>query len=327
MAVGKYSDFVQFQTQVYSFVYEELTQKIDIYNENSFGAISMLTETMVGDYKRQTFFDAIGDAAYRDITAQAALTPSAITQDEEISVKVARRLGPYQQTLDAWKKEGFTTDQAMTEMARGLAKQYAEKKVKDMVNTGVTCIEAALSGQSANTYSNHLSPMETTFLVEGMALMGDAYGKIKCWLMHSHVYFDLVKNAIADKIYQEAGFVVYGGTPGTLNIPVIVADVPALNVGAASQTTTYQTLGIVENGLVITNSEDFSFIAQPVTGYTNLSFEVQAEYAYNVGVKGFKWDMTNGGANPTDAKLRTATNWDKVKSDAKLLAGVRIVTA
>jgi hypothetical protein len=52
----------------------------------------------------------------------------------------------------------------------------------------------------------------------------------------------------------------------------------------------------------------------------------QSEYGYNVECKGFKWDIANGGINPSNATLGTTTNWDQVAYDDKLTAGVRLVT-
>ena len=52
----------------------------------------------------------------------------------------------------------------------------------------------------------------------------------------------------------------------------------------------------------------------------------QGEYAYNMKVKGFTWDVTNGGANPTAAAVATATNWDKTVADDKNIGGVQLVT-
>jgi hypothetical protein len=53
-----------------------------------------------------------------------------------------------------------------------------------------------------------------------------------------------------------------------------------------------------------------------------LVVRVQAEYAYSLGIKGFKYDVANGGANPDATAVGTASNWDKVATDKKDLAGV-----
>lgn len=48
--------------------------------------------------------------------------------------------------------------------------------------------------------------------------------------MDSATYFDMVDQAISEKIYEEAGVVIYGGQPGAMGKPVLVADThPARN--------------------------------------------------------------------------------------------------
>ena len=61
-------------------------------------------------------------------------------------------------------------------------------------------------------------------------------------------------------------------------------------------------------------------------GRENIVTRLQGEYAYNVGCKGVKWDVTNGGVNPSDAAVGTSTNWDSVMDDVKDLGGVIIRT-
>jgi hypothetical protein len=58
-----------------------------------------------------------------------------------------------------------------------------------------------------------------------------------------------------------------------------------------------------------------------VTGYEQLVLRTQGEYAFNVGVKGFQWDTSTGGVNPTDGNLGTAANWDQVAASVKDCAG------
>ena len=51
------------------------------------------------------------------------------------------------------------------------------------------------------------------------------------------------------------------------------------------------------------------------------------EHAFNVEIKGAQWDTANGGNNPTDATLATASNWDAVVADKRDKAGVYIKTS
>jgi hypothetical protein len=58
-----------------------------------------------------------------------------------------------------------------------------------------------------------------------------------------------------------------------------------------------------------------------VSGLDNLVYRFQGEFAYNMGVKGFKWDTGNGGANPDATALGTGSNWDAASTSYKDFAG------
>jgi hypothetical protein len=74
---------------------------------------------------------------------------------------------------------------------------------------------------------------------------------------------------------------------------------------------------------VVQESEEETITSQMFISLEQLVMRIQGEYAFNVGCKGFKWDVTNGGANPTGAAPGTTTNRDKAMAEHKNLAGVR----
>jgi hypothetical protein len=61
-------------------------------------------------------------------------------------------------------------------------------------------------------------------------------------------------------------------------------------------------------------------------GNENISRTWQAQWSFNLGLKGFAWDKTNGGKSPTTAALTTGTNWDKFATSNKDLPGVLVNT-
>jgi hypothetical protein len=62
-----------------------------------------------------------------------------------------------------------------------------------------------------------------------------------------------------------------------------------------------------------------------VNGKTRIETTMQVDYSFGLRVKGYAWDVTNGGKSPSDAALATGTNWDKVATDNKHTAGVLAV--
>ena len=76
----------------------------------------------------------------------------------------------------------------------------------------------------------------------------------------------------------------------------------------------------------MTESEGRDVVNDTITGQENIIERVQGEHAFNLGLKGYAWDVPNGGANPDDTALELGTNWDLVATDIKSTAGVAVVT-
>jgi uncharacterized protein (DUF1810 family) len=324
MAIGKASDFVLYDEQYQAGVWEGLNQNANVFNQASAGTIRLVTGDTKGHYERSTFFKNIANlVTRRDITATTAVTDLAMTQGESVGVKVARKIGPAAQTLDALRKIG-SDDREASFVIGQLAGQ---EKAKEMTNTAIASVDAAIRNIGAAVLSDNSAAttgITHANLNAGLALFGDAAANIRALVFHSKAYFDLMKNAIADKVFEVAGFTIYNGSVATMGRPAIVVDAPALLV--AGTPNTYATLGLVEGAVECKDSEADIMVAQMVTGLENLVVRFQGEYAYNLKVKGMAWDVANGGSNPSNAALATATNWDRVAFDNKLTAGVRILT-
>jgi hypothetical protein len=71
-------------------------------------------------------------------------------------------------------------------------------------------------------------------------------------------------------------------------------------------------------------TETNDVVVDDVTGLEVLMTRLQGEFAYNLGVKGFKYDTANGGTNPNATAVGTGSNWDKAATYDKALAGVVI---
>ena len=327
MAIGKASDFKIYEPEFYGGMAEGIAQNVQAFNAASAGAIRLVARSLKGHYEKESFMKAIsGLVSRRDITSVAAATDLAMTQGEFVSVKVNRKLGPAAQTLDAFRKLGTSPQ----EMSFVLGRMVGELKLKDYINTAILAVETAIDGQAALKVDKSAASPTTLahqWLVSAMALMGDQAQQIRAWVMHSKPFFDLVGQGITDKITNVADVIIFGGGPGSLGKPIIVTDAPALWDLNGSAADTYNVLGLVEGAVTVTESEEQEIVSEVVTGLENLVMRVQGEYAFNLSVKGFAWDVANGGANPTDGALGTTSNWDKAATEDKHLAGVRLKVA
>lgn len=325
MAIGTRSDFKVYNEQFFGGYVEALEQNANAFNGASANAIQLVPNRLLGDFEKESFIKSISAlATRRDVGVTTGVTDTAMSQGEFASVKLNRRIGPVANTMDSFRKIG--RDPA--EISFILGQQIGQAVAIEMVDATLTALNSALSTAMTHDASAVTPPDETgpkvthTNMVTAMALMGDRSNRIVAWVMHSKNYFDLVKQAIADKIFEVAGVTIYSGNVATFNRPVVVTDSASLALAASK----YAVLGLVQGAAIVQESEVRDVVSDTVTGLENLVIRIQGEYAYNLGLRGFTWDTTAGGVNPDGTALALATNWDASATDVKSGPGVRLVT-
>ncbi len=317
---------------VHSGLSETLVQNTDAFNQATRNAIRMIPVAARGDFYQESFFKNVSNLVQRRTISSTspgneAVAASELPIDENISVKLNRRIGPVDQTLDSFRKIGMSGGNPEV-LSFALGEQVAKAMMVDQLDAGLRAAVAALSGQAASFVdkgNNAGSPataqtLSTHYLIDLLATFGDAAGRVVCWVMHSKAYFDLVKDQVDSAITNVADVNIATAAPITLNRPVLVTDSAALlgpTPGGSPITAVqeYYTLGLTENGVVLMQSEDELLWTDIITGNQNLVARAQGEYAYNVGVKGFRWDA---GASVTGSPEPTAA--DRVNPDDTDLA-------
>lgn len=326
--IGKSSDFKLYDEYVHTRINELLAQNGNAFGAASAGAIQLGTRSILGNYEYTSFFASLTSAiaARRDLTSVAGQSDTPLTQGESVSVKLNRKLLPVTQTRDAFRK--IFGQYSETEFSGLVAEQYANAMQLEMLNSGLLAVRAALKQQSTSYVTEtSLGSISTNSLFSALAAMGDRADRVVCWVMHSKPYFDLVKSQAAANITGVSNFTVANAQPVTCNRPVIVTDSSALVAQLNSpDINDYFTLGLTVGAVQCINSEEQDVVLQDVTGLENLSVRIQGEYAYNLSVKGFTWDVQNGASNPTSTALGLGTNWDLAFSDVKNRAGVCLMT-
>lgn len=328
MAISLYSDFKVYDEQFQGAFVETIMQNVDAFNEASQGALVLRTRDLLGHYEKEAFFDEVVASAIarRDITASGAITPTKLTQDEFIGVKLNRRNGPFEVSIDSMRKIGAN---ASEQFSRVIGVQTAKAMPREMLDRALAAIEAKLDSVAALEYDGTAATVTSTGPIQALAKFGDAAGDVVLWVMHSKVYFDLVKQQVTDAIYRANGVAIMAGVPATYGRPVLVTDSASLVQadGVSTGVDAYSTLGLVSGAGVLDISEPpIAALEGPLTGNEQLFYRWQAEYAYNLKLRGCQWDTTNGGINPTNVAVATATNWDTAVADNKLLPGVILKT-
>jgi hypothetical protein len=323
MATGLASDFEIYQELIKTRISELLAQNGNLFGAASNNAIRMTTQARAGNYVQQSFFKNISSLiTRRDNTAVTTVADLAMTMDEFISVKLDRKIGPVGQTRDAWKKlQGGSFSPAL--MSAIIAEQSANAMQIDMVDSALAGLTAALKGQTASYLTEtSLGSLSTNTLVAMLEKMGDRADRIVAWVMHSAVYYDLIREQIAANITNVSNFNIAQAMPVTLNRPVIVTDSASLKWSSSPDVQQYYTLGLVSDAALVENTEQQELVVDDVTGLETLVIRYQGEFSYNLGVRGFQWDTGNGGANPLLSALKTTGNWDTSYADVKDRAGV-----
>ena len=92
---------------------------------------------------------------------------------------------------------------------------------------------------------------------------------------------------------------------------VVITDAPALT-DAAPTPDQDLVLGLVAGGLMVESNNDTLTNIETTNGNERIETTFQADYSFNVKLKGYAWDIANGGSSPTDAEIATGSTWDKV---------------
>jgi len=336
MATSLASDFKVYEEEFQGSFVETVMQNIDAFNAAAAGALMLDERPLLGNYEKEAFWDEIINAnsalTRRDITSTSSVTAVKLTQDEFIGVKLNRRNGPYQIAVDAVRKAidaAASPEMAGREFSNVIGQQTAAEMPREMLDRALAALEAKLDSVAALEEDDTAAVITTEGLVDALSKFGDAAQNIRLWVMHSKVYYNLLKDQVSDAVYRADGVEIMEGVPATLGRPVLITDSASLKAsnGVSTGVDAYSTLGLVPGAAQLTFSEPpFAWLTDPQTGSENIYLEWQGEYAFNLKLRGCQWDTGNGGSNPTNAAVATATNWDTVVADNKLLPGVILKT-
>ena len=331
------SNLVVFSQYAKGSMTEVLLQQTDLFNTASRGAITLAVNPQDGDFSDLSFWKRIdGLVRRRNAYGSGAVTPVDLSQLKDTSVKVAAGTPPV--NIPPSEMRWILKDPKESAVVYG--QQLAIGMLGDMLNSAIAACRAALvQNGTATYYDGRANPLSWLAINSGQAKFGDRASRLAAIITHSKPVFDLwagnltnaqrlftfgTVNVIADPwgrpiiMTDSPDLVNPGGIQAHVAAHDAVAEVPAID--------SYYSLALVPGAVAILDNSDFEQNIQTVNGDENILRTIQSEWSFNVGVKGFAWDKTNGGKSPTTAALGTGTNWDKYASDTKDLAGVVIET-
>lgn len=313
------SDLAVFSEYVYTAQTEVLRQKIDLFNSASRGAIQLRSAAHVGDYSDRTLWAKVaGLVRRRNPYGSGAVTHKTLAMLVDTMVKVAAGTPPVDlpPSMFKWIQKNPEEGGAV------IGQQLAGDTLADMLNTAIIAAVAALSGVAAVNFDGSAAIANVTTFNKGQALFGDAYQDIAIWVMHSKPLFDIYGDALTNSnglFTFESVNVRQDGFGRTF----IISDSPSL-VNLTPTPDNFYTMGLVPGAVAVDQNGDFTDNISTLNGDENIQRTYQAEWSYELGIKGFAWDKTTGGKAPNDAAIGVATNWDRFATSAKDLAGVLV---
>ena len=297
---------------------ETLAQMVDKFNAASNGAIRLTTTGFDGDFYQESFFAAIHSAQRRvdRYAAQASATATDLTQLQLNGVKVAGGFCPirFEPSQLTWLQK--PTSEGIEVSSRN----FAEALMADQLNTAIACLVAAIANQSTATTVDVSASANVSYATmnSANALFGDHSSSIVANVMSGASYHKLISQNLTNtpQLFVAQNVQVVD----ILGRPVIVTDAPALY--AAGSPNKSKVLGLADSAAIVYDGGDVISNIETNNGQLRIETTMQVDYTFGVALKGYTWDITNGGKSPTDAELATGTNWDKVATSIKHTAGV-----
>lgn len=314
------SDMKVFNDFLYSAATETIRQQIDLFNTASGNALTLQTAGNVGDFAHEVTYGAIANLMRRrNAYGSGSVGTQSLGQLDHVAVKIAGGTAPV-----LFEPQQFAWIQRNPEEAGVvIGEQVARGVIADEVNTAILALQAALSGNSDVVHDATAGTLNLNALNKGAAKFGDRAMDLVAWIIHSKPMHDLFDSALTNSntLFEFGSVRIMQDGFGRR---FVMTDSPALfeEDGVEAGTDAYHTIGLTAGAATVEDNDDYYGTIEEKTGNENIQRVFQAEYTFNLGLKGYSWDTAV--KSPTDAALGTAGNWTKIAADNKSTAGVMV---
>jgi len=316
MALTNLQVFIQNAQSTFT---ETLRQQVDLFNTATNGGLVLRSGTMTGDFADTAFWEKLtGLVRRRDAYASGAVTPIALAQLLDTSVRVDAGTPPIQ--IDPHWFQRIEAQPGVEGVIIG--RQLAVETLADMVNVGIGGVVASIGqvGALVNDITAAGTPtLNPRALNKSVAKFGDRSSDIKVHLMHSVPMHDLFDNALAN-LERLFSYETVNVLQDPFGRRYVMTDSPSLVVPGTPDN--YYTASLASNALMVQRNNDYLDNTDTRNGDESIQRTFQAQWSFNLAVKGFGWNKTGGGKSPNSAELATASNWVQHATDNKDTAGV-----
>lgn len=319
-------DLKHYENYVRTGYVQGIVDRINVFNSRSGGTIRLTSEFTTGMEKNIAFWEDFGVMTRRDISVDTAQTPHKIERDEYHAFKTFWKFEPVNFQLSAFKTaDGMSENDVYVMIGRKLA----EKKLDFAVKQALMIASAAITSGGAAVNLDYTVGTPENFtvdkVVEAVSLYGDRASNLKALVMHSAVYFPLIKDQIVNYQFDTgAGLRIQGGSPATYGLPVIVTDNPELVYKDENGDTFYKTLLLANNAVTLSDNGYTKAAYGLELGKENITSLFQAEGDMWNSILGYTYTGSDRNANPVFDNLADPDNWVRWENSHKLTAGVLI---
>ena len=304
---------------VFTSFFHSLAENYMLFNKASNGCIvynigkDLATQAKMteGDFQETIFWKRQQMIFDRDPYKQKEVDTIKLQQDSTMTVKYERRLGPLEWDPSSFGVQGYTSE---AEYSTVFGRMAAEEEFQNKLERAI----GAFTGATQNVPELNISAGEVSWeaFVDGLAAFGDQYQRIKCWVMHSKHFFQLMKGNI-----KNANNLFIFGTVKVMQdpiafAPIIISDNKSLEDGGI--------LGLTDGAVSIIDDGYYKDTWLEMPGYENIRTLYQAEWNSILGVKGYKYKAEDANKAPPIDKTSDKAMWEKIDDNPKNMGGVII---
>lgn len=258
--------------------------------------------------------DLTGDSEIDSDTV--ASTPAEIAGDVQVGVRNGRR--------KSWKSSDLAADLSGSDPAQAIARSTGRYWIRDMqiVTRNILNGLFASGGPLATSHAvgSSSTALSAGLMVDGIAKLGDAGDELTGVMMHSAIYYALMKldlivpssntSQIDSRLSGEA---LEKGT--YLGRPVFVDDKLPFTVGAGTGgATVYDTFFFGPGAFAYATAAPKNPVEADRDKFLGIDFLINRAH-YLVHPNGISWRGNAAATFPSNAELATAANWVKVFDD------------
>lgn len=278
-----------FNQQVSTAVTQVVQANLNVFNEASGGALVLGTGDFLGDWLERTFWAATQMVERRNAYGTGKVTAKELGQILERAVKVDGRVGPLRVTDAIMERLGKNPQEAAAVMAQ----QIAEQMLQDYIDVGVGALIAATPALLNYDFSAQTGGdlAKIRNLVKATGQMGDAAGRIKCYVMSGMTYNDLLAEDILVNANQLFSFETVNVFQDGLGRRFVVTDALGLDAPTTGATpkARNRVLCLTPGAIVIDTNRPLVMKSGDIFGEENLAEIHQGEYSFNLALKGYSY--------------------------------------